>query len=98
MWADLVHHGVLPKLEMLDMMETELFMERSEKLLGMKKRIDPIIHPVMAEMIFQSERRELARSIAARTVLITNDLYELFNALHPIYLAYTAHLGKHNKG
>jgi hypothetical protein len=93
----LVHHGALPKLEMLDMMENELFIERTGKLLGIKKHINPIIHPVMAETIYQGERRELAKSIVARTVLITNDLYVLFDALHSIYLAYAAHLGRHGK-
>jgi len=93
----LVHHGSLPKIEMLDRMETERFIKATAESLGISERVKPFIHPVIAESIYQDERRKLVKSISARTVLIVNDLYELFNMLHPIYSAYTAHLEKHYK-
>lgn len=87
-----VHRGILPTLEELDEYESLRFIHEKQEEFGIKA--EPIMPIWVVEHIYKSERRKLIHTLQGETKSIIEAVVEFFDALEPIYAAFTKHLKK----
>ena len=87
-----VHRSRNPGLEFLDRLESFRFIQESSESLNIEAG-DPIIHPVIRKELYKLERRKLIEIVRNETTAISDSVKEVFDALWPIYQAYTSSFG-----
>ncbi len=85
------HRNRLPDLGLLDDLERSMFIESLGGSPG--SEADPLGHPVVVQMLYQSERRNLARTVADETDRVASGVSRLFTALEPFYAVFAERLG-----
>jgi hypothetical protein len=77
------HRNTIPDLDMLDELESLRFIERVSDQLPHKQ--EPIIHPRLVDVLYQSERRKLIQAVKGENERVADTLYTLFTELQIVY-------------
>jgi hypothetical protein len=84
-----VHRSRKPGLEFLDRLDGLRFIQESSEGLNIEAG-DPEIHPVIRKELYKLERRKLIEAVRNETAAISDSVERVFDALQPIYQAYTS--------
>jgi Cthe_2314-like HEPN len=79
----LVHRNIMPGLSGLDDLDRLRFLNEVGEAYHTKA--EPLLSPRFVTLFYNTERRQLAQEVVKASTRLTDSVYVLFDALHPVY-------------